>query len=115
MPRGPDHDDDRALRGSGVLMRALRGHRQRGQTIVFAAIAMVAVVGGLAMVVDVGMFLMVQRQLQTAADAGALAGAWHDRICPATSAGCLGPSDSAPTVATQIPQATADRKAGLRG
>lgn len=57
-------------------------HRQGGQTIVLAAIALVAVVGGLAMVIDTGMFFVIQRQFQSAADAGALAGAWHDPICP---------------------------------
>src|SRR5258707_15382587 len=57
-------------------------HRSRGQTIVFAALAMVALVGGLAMVVDTGMFFVIQRDLHSAADAGALAGAWHQPICP---------------------------------
>ncbi len=56
-------------------------HRSRGQTIVFAAIAMVAVVGGLAMVVDTGIFFVIQRDLHSAADAGALAGAWPNPVC----------------------------------
>jgi uncharacterized membrane protein len=63
-------------------------HRSRGQTIVFAAIAMVALVGGLAMVVDTGMFFVIQRNFHSAADAGALAGAWHNPICPSAS-NCL--------------------------
>jgi Putative Flp pilus-assembly TadE/G-like len=60
-------------------------HRSRGQTIGIAAVAMVALVGGLAMVIDGGMFFVIQRQLQSAADAGALAGAWHYPICPVQS------------------------------
>jgi len=63
-------------------MRGVIEHRQRGQSIAFAAVAMVAVVGAVAIVIDAGIFFVVQRQLQTAADAGALAGAWHDPICP---------------------------------
>jgi uncharacterized membrane protein len=61
-----------------------------------AALAMVAIVGGLAMVVDTGMFLVVQRQLQSAADAAALAGAWHDPICPKQYALCDGVPLAAP-------------------
>jgi hypothetical protein len=55
--------------------------RQRGQVMAFAAIGMVALVGSVAIVVDNGMFLVAQRQLQAAADAGALAGAWHEPVC----------------------------------
>lgn len=56
--------------------------------------AMVAMVGGLAMVVDTGMFLVVQRQLQAAADAAALAGAWYAPVCPAAASGCSASSTS---------------------
>jgi uncharacterized membrane protein len=73
-------------------MRRLVQQRQRGQTIVLAAVAMVAIVGGLAMVVDLGIFVVAQRHLQTAADAGALAGAWRVPICPNSTPptyGCL--------------------------
>src|ERR1700738_4803833 len=76
------------------MRRSIR-HRQSGQTIVLAAVAMVAVVGALAMVIDAGIFFVVQRQLQTAADAGALAGAWHDPVCLSGAVGCLsGPADA---------------------
>ena len=80
--------------------------RQPGQVLALAALAMVAVVGGLAMVIDTGMFFVIQRQLQSAADAGALAGAWHDPICPQSAIGCLGPD--ARVVATQVAQANAE-------
>jgi uncharacterized membrane protein len=98
-------------------MRRAFGHRQRGQTIAFAAVAMVAIVGGLAIVIDGGIFFVVQRQLQTAADAGALAGAWHDPICLVPSSGpafgCLpGPADA---VAVAVAQANADTVKQLCG
>jgi len=103
--------------------------RERGQIIVFAAVIMVAVVGAMALVIDVGIFLIIQRQFQSAADAGALAGAWHDPVCPfpdpasPNSPGmnlCLGPkSTGAPTaaerVARQLAQVNGDRAAGLCG
>jgi uncharacterized membrane protein len=88
------------------------GRRQRGQTIVLAAVAMVAVVGGLAMVVDAGMFFVIQRQLQTAADAGALAAVWYDPVCPgvytgAPPNGCL-TSRTPVAVAQEVAKANAD-------
>jgi len=55
--------------------------RQRGQTVLIAAGAMTAVIGAVALVVDTGMFYIVQRQFQTAADQGALAGAWYFPVC----------------------------------
>jgi hypothetical protein len=69
---------------------ALRS-RARGQTIVFAALGMVALVGASAMVIDLGIFFVIQRQMQNAADTGALASVWYDPVCdPATqgSGGC---------------------------
>jgi hypothetical protein len=65
------------------------------------------------MVVDVGMFMIVQHQFQSAADAGALAGAWHDPICPMVDDLCLGPAQSAVGTATQLAQMNADAVAGL--
>lgn len=46
-----------------------------------AGLAMVAMVGALAMVVDAGMFFIIDNQLQSAADAGALAGVWVGPPC----------------------------------
>jgi hypothetical protein len=94
-------------------MRRVIRRRQPGQTIALAAVAMVAVVGGLAMVIDAGIFLVVQRQLQTAADAGALAGAWHPPVCPAGGTGCL-PGD-AELVAKSVAQVNADTVKQLCG
>jgi hypothetical protein len=75
-------------------------HRSRAQTISVAAVAMVAIVGGLAMVIDGGIFFVVQRQMQAAADAGALAGAWYDPVCPSvyTAQGCRLGAQAAPAL-----------------
>jgi uncharacterized membrane protein len=88
-------------------------HRERGQILVLAAATMVAVVGATAMVVDVGTFMIVQHQFQSAADAGALAGAWHDPICPIDDDLCLGPPQSAAGTATQLAEVNAAAVAGL--
>ena len=91
--------------------------RQPGQTIVLAAVAMVALVGGMAMVIDTGIFFVIQRQLQSAADAGALAGAWYDPICPqsGTIVGCRPSPPTAQTVARAVAQANADAVRQLCG
>jgi uncharacterized membrane protein len=92
-------------------MPSLVRRRERGQTLAIAAVSMVALVGALAMVVDTGMFFVIQRHLQTAADAGALAGAWYDPICPLGSIGCL--EGSASTVAINVARANSDTIAPL--
>jgi hypothetical protein len=56
--------------------------RQRAQTFVLAALAMTSMLGALSMVVDAGVYFVVQRQLQNAADAAALAAVWYDPACP---------------------------------
>src|SRR5437868_7046408 len=76
-------------------MRRRVRHREPGQAIIIAATSMVALLGAMAMVIDIGIFFVVQRQLQTAADAGALAGAWHSPVCLAGQTGCLA-GDAAP-------------------
>jgi hypothetical protein len=84
-------------------MRRLQ-HRQQGQTIVLAAVAMVALVGAMAVVIDQGMFFIVQRQFEAAADAGVLAGAWHDPVCDLSFSawGCQ-PSALTPTLISSDP------------
>lgn len=94
-------------------MPSLVRRRERGQTLAIAAVSMVALVGALAMVVDTGMFFVIQRHLQTAADAGALAGAWYDPICPLGSPGCLGEKDWALSVAINVARANSDTIAPL--
>jgi uncharacterized membrane protein len=71
-------------------------HRQPGQTIALAAVSMVALVGILAFVIDAGMFFVIRRELQNAADAGALAGAMYmspDAPSPSVSGACARVSD----------------------
>lgn len=48
---------------------------QKGSTLVFAAIVMVAMIGFTALAIDTGMILTADHQLQSAVDAAALAGA----------------------------------------
>jgi len=55
--------------------------RQPAQTFVMAALAMVALIGALSMVIDTGVYFVIQRQLQTAADAAALAAVWYVPAC----------------------------------
>src|SRR5437660_436622 len=50
--------------------------REPGQAMALAAVGMVAMVALLAFVIDAGSFFIVRRELQNAADAAALAGAW---------------------------------------
>jgi len=98
-------------------MRIIR-HRCSGQTFSIAAVAMVAMVGALAMVIDAGIFFVIQRRLQTAADSAALAGAWYDPVCPYPTGGgpepCEGPR-SAVDVATEVAQQNADQLRPLCG
>lgn len=67
----------------GPLRRLMRSRvraflrSERGQTMAIYAIAMVALLGTAAMVLDLGMFLGERRQLQNAADGAALAAARH--------------------------------------
>ena len=60
------------IRGDG---RPAVGARERGQTLVAAAIVLVALVGATALVVDVGNAYAQRRHLQNAADAAAMAAA----------------------------------------
>ncbi len=55
-------------------MRALR-HRQPSQVMALAAVSMISIVSMIAFVIDASTFFVVRRELQNAADAGALAGA----------------------------------------
>jgi len=50
-----------------------------------ATLAMTTMLGALSMVVDAGVFFVIQRQLQNAADAAALAAVWYDPACISSS------------------------------
>ena len=62
-------------------MRCLLRHRQPAQLAPLALMAMVVLVGAVALVVDAGVFFVTQRQLQNAADAAALAAVWYPPVC----------------------------------
>jgi hypothetical protein len=67
---------------------ALR-HRQEGQVVALAGVAMLAIAGMIVLVFSIGMFLLTRRDLQKAADAAALAGImdWQDgSVADATQA-----------------------------
>src|SRR6266851_4935095 len=55
--------------------------RQPAQTFIMAALGMVSMIGALSMVVDAGVYFVLQRQLQNAADAAALAAVWYEPAC----------------------------------
>ena len=63
---------------------------ERGQTMAIYAIAMVALLGTAAMVLDLGMFLGERRKLQNAADGAALAAARHLPASPALAEAAAG-------------------------
>ena len=81
--------------------------RSRGQITPLALFALVILLGTVSLVVDGGMFLVTQRQLQAAADSASLAAVWYYPVCdsntystqcgPAASPppGCPTPPDSA--------------------
>jgi Flp pilus assembly protein TadG len=54
---------------------------ESGQTVIVAALAMTIIIAFLGLAIDVGHLRLVKRNLQTAADAAALAGALEVRIC----------------------------------
>ncbi len=67
--------------------------RQPAQTAVLAAVAMTCLIGALSMVIDAGVYFVIQRELQNAADAAALAAVWYGPACFETlpgwqTAGC---------------------------
>src|SRR5258708_3264043 len=55
--------------------------RQPAQTFVMAAVAITALIGTLSLVVDAGVYFVIQRPLQNAADAAALAAVWYYPAC----------------------------------
>ena len=59
-------------------------NRQPAQVFVMAALATTAMIGALSMVVDAGVYFVIQRQLQNAADAAALAAVWYGPVCQTT-------------------------------
>jgi len=75
----------------------MRRHRQRGAAAVFVAIAMTALLAGLALTIDIGRLYFAQRDLQNAANLAAL-------DASRMASGCYGPIE-------ENPLATADATA----
>src|ERR1700716_1171121 len=71
----------------------MRRRRQPAQTFVLAALAMTSMLGAVSMVIDAGVYFVIQRQLQNAADAAALAAVWYDPACPSTHVDSAGQTD----------------------
>ncbi len=67
------------------MKRAIHFGDENGQVVVLTAVVLSALMGFLALAVDVGMLLYEQRELQTAADAAALAGAIEYATCNGTA------------------------------
>jgi Flp pilus assembly protein TadG len=70
-----------------TLRKLLRD--ESGQTLVFAALAMVILISSLGLAIDVGHLRYARRHLQTAADAAALAAGLEIRVCGAQT-NCAG-------------------------
>lgn len=66
-------------------MKDRHSARQAGQALVFVALGLVVVLAFLGFGIDFGYYRFMQRQLQSAADAGALAGALEVPTCGAAS------------------------------
>jgi hypothetical protein len=60
-----------------------RHHRTPAQTLVIAVVAMTSMLGAVSMIVDAGVYFVLQHQLQNAADAAALAAVWYSPACVA--------------------------------
>jgi len=92
-------------------MRRLLRRRERSQAVALAAVGMIAMVGALSMVVDASLFFIIQRNMQTAADAGALAGVWNGSYCSVIDSVGVDPFDYGGCDATGDPVAVATQYA----
>ena len=68
-------------------------NRAPAQVMVLTGAVMLVLIGAVAVVADWGMFFVIQREMQSAADAAALAAVWYSPVCNGTSqtwvdAGC---------------------------
>ncbi len=97
-----------------MRMRKHPRHKQQGQIIVAVPIALLAFIGMVTLVVDIGTVKLLQSEMQNAADAAALAGVWYDPVCPLSYTTCA--SDNAAMVAAaaaQTPRAMAAEKVAI--
>src|SRR5438105_833397 len=82
-------------------MRSLR-RRQPGQAIALVAVALIAIVGAVGFVIDIGFFLEGRRELQNAADSAALAGVIYLPNCVTNTGGPCGSGANATDAVTQV-------------
>ncbi len=58
------------------MRETMQTHRERGQTLVIVALALTTLLLMVGLVTDIGVWYNARRDMQNAADAAALAGAW---------------------------------------
>jgi Flp pilus assembly protein TadG len=78
------------------------GGRQPAQAIAFAAVALIAMVGAVGFVIDIGFFLEGRRELQNAADSAALAGVIYLPNCVTDTGGPCGAGANATDAVAQV-------------
>ena len=69
-----------------LRIRLLHLRGENGQVLILTAVGMIAIIGFIALAVDVGNMRLVRRQLQAAADSAAIAGALELRQCAQVAA-----------------------------
>jgi hypothetical protein len=74
-------------------------------------IAIIACIGILGLVLDVGVFRLIDSELENAADAAALAAAWYPPVCPAIDPRC--PPDTTNESAQSIAATVGNANLGL--
>ncbi|MDQ6671957.1 MAG: pilus assembly protein TadG-related protein [Chloroflexota bacterium] len=97
-------------------MRSRLRHKHPAQIAVITPLAIIAFVGLLGLVVDIGVFRLIDGELENAADAAALAAAWYDPVCPYTpdiDPRCA--ADNQPGMALRVAQQFASYNTGLAG
>ena len=70
-------------------------HKQRAQIALLMPVAVLTCIGILGLVLDVGLFQVIDTEFENAAAAGALAAAWYDPVCPTTDSRCARPDNTA--------------------
>ena len=75
----------------------MRRKKEEGQILVLVALALIVLIGVMGLAIDMGYLRYMKRQIQTAADAGAIAGALELGSC---GSGCSGPITTAAQTAS---------------
>lgn len=101
-------------------------HKQPAQIAVIAPFALLALFGIVGLVIDIGVFRLIDSELENAADAAALAAVWYDPVCPGDPNNQLtwdwrcgngnpdpSQNDNSPGMATKMAQAFGYQNLGL--